>query len=301
MHRPLVSIAMPFRNSERTLAEAIRSIELQTFEDWELLLCDDGSSDKSANIAGAPADPRVVVWSDGLFKALGTRLNECIDRARGVYFARMDADDICYPERIAAQVRFMKENPEVDLMGTSMAIFGEDGVCLGKRCGPQVHARICRTPALSFRMFHPTWLGKLSWFRRYRYKSESEDHDLLFRAYCNSTYANLPEILHGYREEVLDLKKIGAYRRSWYGLLGGYTSGVRGFACRATVGGCMLCKTVLDHVAVATGLRHKLVRQRADTGTAEEQARGRAVWMAVQSTPPVQTRREILPGLGRAQ
>jgi len=298
VHRPLVTIAMPFRNSERTLAEAIRSIELQTFEDWELLLCDDGSSDRSASIAHATADPRVVVWSDGLFKTLGTRLNECIDRARGVYFARMDADDICYPERIAAQVRFLKDNPGVDLVGTSMAIFGEGGACLGKRCGPQLHARICRTPAFSFRLFHPTWVGKLSWFRRYRYRSVPEDQDLLFRAYRDSTYANIPEILHGYREEVLDLKKIASYRLSWYRLLGDYVSGARGLACRATVGGCMICKTVLDHAAVATGLRHKLLRQRATPASAEEQARWRAVWLAVQSRAPIQTCRETLQGQG---
>jgi glycosyltransferase involved in cell wall biosynthesis len=296
MQQPLVSIAMPFRNSERTLAEAIRSIQLQTFEDWELLLCDDGSGDGSANIARAAADARMMVRADGLLKDRGTRLNECIDSARGVYFARMDADDICYPGRIAAQVRFMKENPGVDLVGTSMAIFGEGGACLGKRSGPPGHARICRTPSLGFRLFHPTWLGKLSWFRRYRYKSGMEDQDLLFRAYSDSTYANIADILHGYREEVLDLHKIAAYRRDWYRQLGDYVSGVRGVASRATLGGSIICKTLLDHLAVSTGLGHKLLRQRAIPASAEEQARWRAVWLAVQSPAALERRPEVLHG-----
>ncbi len=286
MQQPLVSIAMPFRNSERTLAEAIRSIQLQTFEDWELLLCDDGSSDESVRIAGRFADPRMAVWSDGGYKTLGARLNECIDGARGFYFARMDADDICYPGRIAAQLRFMQDNPEVDLLGASMAVFGEGGVCHGKRRGPAIHARICRTPSLSFRLFHPTWLGKLSWFRLYRYTPEAvrcEDQDLLFRAYRHSTYANLSEILLGYREEVLDLQKIIASRRNWYRLLEGYVSGVRGLACRAALRGSTISKTLLEHVAVTTGLGHKLLRQRAAPASAEEQARWRAVWLTVQS------------------
>jgi len=285
---------MPFRNSARTLAEAIRSIQLQTFQDWELLLCDDGSSDKSVRIAGGFDDPRIVVWSDGHYRTLGARLNECIDRARGFYFARMDADDICYPERIAVQVRFMNENPDVDLVGASMAIFGEGGVCHGKRCGPPIHIRICRTPSLSFRLFHPTWLGKLSWFRMYRYTPEAvrcEDQDLLFRAYRESTYANLSEMLLGYREEVLDLKKISASRRNWYRLLEGYVSGGRGLACRATLGGSIICKMVLDHFSVATGLRYKLLRQRAVPATAEEQARWRAVWLAAQNRALIETPR----------
>lgn len=290
---------MPFRNCEGTLAQAIRSVQMQTFEDWELLLCDDGSSDGSAGIAASFADPRMAVSTDGRYKTLGARLNECIDGARGFYFARMDADDICYPGRIAAQLRFMQEHPEVDLVGASMAIFGEGGVCHGKRRGPRIHADICRAPSRSFRLFHPTWLGKLSWFRRYRYTPEAvrcEDQDLLYRAYRESTYANLPEILLGYREEVLDLQKISASRRSWYRQLGGYVSGVSGLAGRAALGASIICKTLLDHLAVSTGLGHTLLRQRAIPASAEEQARWRAVWLAVQSQTHLERRPEVLHG-----
>src|ERR1700730_9577639 len=97
---PLVSIAMPFYNCEATLAAALESVLRQTHTNWELLACNDGSSDESLPCVNSYRDSRVTVWSDGSRKGLAARLNECIDRARGRYIARMDADDITYPERL---------------------------------------------------------------------------------------------------------------------------------------------------------------------------------------------------------
>ena len=83
MPNPTISIAMPFFNGARTLDRAIRSMLQQSFEDFELLLCDDGSSDNSAEVVRSFKDPRIVFWSDGGRRRLAARLNECIDRARG--------------------------------------------------------------------------------------------------------------------------------------------------------------------------------------------------------------------------
>ena len=69
----------------------------QSYSNWELLLCDDGSTDASRELARSFHDPRIVVWGDQRRLQLGARLNECIERARGEYIARMDADDIAYP------------------------------------------------------------------------------------------------------------------------------------------------------------------------------------------------------------
>ena len=98
---------MPFRNAERTIAASIRSILRQSYMDWELILCDDGSEDESRALACSFHDPRIEVWGDGRSLQLGARLNECIGRARGEYFARMDADDIAYPLRLEKQLRFL--------------------------------------------------------------------------------------------------------------------------------------------------------------------------------------------------
>src|SRR5271157_2334580 len=95
---PTVSIGMPVYNCARTLDIAIRSIVKQTFPNWELLLIDDGSADETVGICRSFCDPRVQVIADGAHKGLVARLNQAIDLSRGRYFARMDGDDVCYPE-----------------------------------------------------------------------------------------------------------------------------------------------------------------------------------------------------------
>ena len=107
MTNPVITIAMPFYNSAATLELAIRSLLNQSYGDFELLLCDDGSDDQGLAIARSFDDPRVICWSDGRRLRLAARLNECIDRARGRYLARMDADDIAYPDRLERQMAFL--------------------------------------------------------------------------------------------------------------------------------------------------------------------------------------------------
>ena len=120
MTNPIITIAMPFYNSAATLELAIRSLLNQSYSDFELLLCDDGSSDQGLAIAHSFDDPRLVCWSDGRRLRLAARLNECIDRARGRYLARMDADDIAYPDRLERQLIFLETNAEVDLCSAGL-------------------------------------------------------------------------------------------------------------------------------------------------------------------------------------
>jgi glycosyltransferase involved in cell wall biosynthesis len=165
----MVSVIMPFLNGADAFKAALQSIMNQTYGDWELLLCDDGSTDASLATARGLRDQRVTVWSDGRSQGLAGRLNECIDRARGEYIARMDADDVSYPDRLRRQVAFLDKHPDVDLVGCRMLIFGEDGSPLGKRAVPPDHEQIVSDPARGFRVAHPTWLARASWFRQYRY------------------------------------------------------------------------------------------------------------------------------------
>src|ERR1039458_2052600 len=96
---PLVSIGMPAFNCEKTLAVAIHSILNQTYSNWELLLMEDGSSDRTPEVAQSFSDPRISVFADQSHKGLVPRLNQAVAMSRGKYFARMDADDVAYPER----------------------------------------------------------------------------------------------------------------------------------------------------------------------------------------------------------
>lgn len=208
---PLVSIALPVFNAESTLALAIRSIQKQTYAHWELIIIDDGSTDNSRRVARSFDDPRIRIVSEGVNRGIAACLNTAIEFARGEYFARMDADDISFPERIESQVRYLTRHPEVDLLGTGVLVFREGGHPLGTIPIRQEHEEICRRPWLGFSLAHPTWLGRRSWFVQNLYRPwvrKAQDQDLLLRSHDSSRFACLPDVLVGYREEPRHLKKM---------------------------------------------------------------------------------------------
>lgn len=281
---PLISIGMPVRNCQGTLPSAMRSLLMQTYSHWELLLIDDGSSDQTLEIAQRFADPRIRVYSDGESQGLSARLNQSIAMAQGKYFARMDGDDVAYPERLERQVSYLEQHPDVDLVGAWVMVFGPAGTPLGKRAGPETHIAICARPFAGFPIAHPTYVGRLEWFRRYRYRNEAircEDQDLLLRSYCFSRFANVPKILLGYREEGIDLKKILTGR--WFfakALAREFRRQQRpGLAIRAVWEQVM--KAVLDCVAVGSGLNYRLLRHRAQPITNIERREWERVWASV--------------------
>src|ERR1700747_664207 len=120
--KPLVSVGMPVLNCERTLEVAIRSILQQTYENWQMVLVDDGSKDRTVEIARSFTDERSRVIADGFHRGLSARLNQAIILSMGEYFARMDGDDVSYPQRFDAQVRYLEEHPRVDLLGAGILV-----------------------------------------------------------------------------------------------------------------------------------------------------------------------------------
>ncbi len=201
MNPPLVSIVLPSFNAEGTIGEAISSILMQTWENWELLLIDDGSKDRTVEIARSFNDSRIRIFVDGRNRGLPARLNEAIDLASGKYFARMDNDDISFPERFSKQVEYLESHPEIDLLGTKALTFVAPGAATGIFPFKQTHEEICARPWNGFYLPHPTWMGKIEWFRKHRYRNvnRAEDQDLLLRSYPTSRFACLPEMLFAYR------------------------------------------------------------------------------------------------------
>jgi glycosyltransferase involved in cell wall biosynthesis len=283
---PLVSVLMPFFNGGNDLRVALHSILNQSYDNWELLLCDDGSTDGSLALARSVRDERIKMWSDGKRTGLAGRLNECIDRARGEFIARMDADDVSYPERFCSQVEFLSAHPEIDLVGCSMLIFGEDGAPLGKRCLPVEHERIVAHPSLGFGVAHPTWMVRAPWFRRHPYDLSAlryEDVELLYRCYKSSRFANLPEILYGYREMRRGFRKrlktrIGRVR---------YLHACHDASERATFYQAALAeslKIVSDAALVAFSARYAMLKLREGRLSDSESADWRQVFDAVNAT-----------------
>ena len=200
---PLVTVALPVYNAGEHLRLAVSSIMAQTFTDWELLVLDDGSSDCALGFLSELRDPRIKVLQDGRNKGIAARMNQAIDMARGKYFARMDADDIAYPERFQRQVAMLQSRSELDLLATrAITIDGANLVRGGFPCALS-HEEICARPWLGFHFPHPTWMGRTEWFHRHRYAVPApylcEDQELLLRSHRSSRFATVDEVLFAYR------------------------------------------------------------------------------------------------------
>jgi glycosyltransferase involved in cell wall biosynthesis len=215
---PLVSVLLPVRDGAATIGRALASVLSQSFEDFELLVLDDGSRDRTAEEVARYPDPRVRWISDGRQRGLAWRLNQGIDLAQGRYLARMDADDICHPDRLRRQLDYLRVHPEVDLAGCQAVVFRDNGSLVGLFPVAADHAAICARPWIGFYLPHPTWLGKAEWFRRHRYAwpevRRAEDQELLLRSHAESRFACLDEMLLAYRQGGFDLRKTLLARRS---------------------------------------------------------------------------------------
>ncbi len=209
MGTPPVSVLMPCYNAAERLSESIQSIRDQTFTDWELLVVDDGSTDRTLEVARrhAEQDPRVrVIASEhvGIVRAL----QQASVEARGTFFARMDADDVALPERFERQLALMADHPEVALCGTGVEMTGP-GVGEG-RLRYQAwlnrmvdHDTIVRELFVECPVAHPAFLMRRADFDEvggYRDPGWAEDYDLCMRLFlAGKRLGNVPDRLLEWR------------------------------------------------------------------------------------------------------
>lgn len=124
-----ISVLMGVYNCASTLEQAVEAIQAQTYQNWELILCDDGSTDDTYQVAQALAqkDSRIMLIQNEHNCGLNITLNRCLSLATGEYIARMDGDDDCVPERFEKQLRFLESHPEFDIVSSPMILFDETG------------------------------------------------------------------------------------------------------------------------------------------------------------------------------
>lgn len=192
-NKPLVTVGIPFYNDSRFLPYAIQSVMNQTYQNWELILIDDGSKDNSLEVARGYENDKVRVYSDGTNKGLAARLNELSQLARGEFYARMDADDIMAVNRIERQVKFLQEHPEVDVVGSSVMIIDNNNKI--------VRSDMREGQATGF--IHPTVMGRKNWFIENLYNDNfrrCQDTELWLRTSRSSVFFNISEPLLFYRE-----------------------------------------------------------------------------------------------------
>ncbi len=124
-----VSVVMAVHNGEKYLRQAVESILAQTFMDFEFIIVNDGSNDSTDSILGefASRDKRIIIVQNGKNIGLTRSLNRGLELAHGQLIARMDVDDISFPQRLEAQVDFMESHPEIGILGTAACVIDADG------------------------------------------------------------------------------------------------------------------------------------------------------------------------------
>jgi glycosyltransferase involved in cell wall biosynthesis len=209
-----VTVGLPFLDARPTLGAAIASVLNQTFEDWELILVDDGSTDGSSEVAQeALGDPRVRLLSDGAHLGLVARLNQIAAAARAPLLARMDADDVMHPDRLRLQVERVC-GTGADLVGSGAWVMDERLRVTGMRRPAPFHTRAEVLRRGGF--VHPSCLGQTRWFREHPYDgafARAEDLELWARTVEQSRFAFLDQPLLFYREP--RRPNLAAFRASW--------------------------------------------------------------------------------------
>ncbi len=202
---PTISVLLPVYNAELYVDEAIKSVLAQTFDDFELLVLDDGSTDRSLLILREyeAKDRRVRVFSREN-RGLVASLNELIAKARGRYLARMDADDICMPDRFKNQAAFLDSFPDHVLVGGWIELMNAAGQPIGVLRSPTSHEDIDRTHLSGYSsIWHPTaMVRRFAIINAGCYRSEfmhAEDLDLWLRLAELGKLANLRQVVLRYR------------------------------------------------------------------------------------------------------
>ncbi len=198
---PVVSVVLPVYNGALYLRAALDSMWAQTFTDFELIVVDDGSTDTTPAILAECADPRLVVQRMETNTGLPAALNRGLAAARGTYIARMDADDVSLPERLARQVAYLQAHPALDVLGTGYTAITTDGQPLFTHQPPPTHGQI----AWNLLFFNPVTLimarrDVLVAAGGYSVDFPvAQDYELWTRLIDHAQFANLPDPLFLYR------------------------------------------------------------------------------------------------------
>ncbi|KAA3620441.1 MAG: glycosyltransferase [Calditrichaeota bacterium] len=217
-----LSVILPVYNAENTISSAINSILNQSFSDFELIVIDDGSTDRTQEIISSFSDERVKIIRQahaGIVSALNNGLNS----AAGDFVARMDADDISLPQRFEKQMALLESNCSLAAVGCGVAIFPQENVAEGMRYYVNWLNSIVTTTEIINNMYvempilHPTLIMRAEPLRQiggYRKGDFPEDYDLLLRLYsAGGNFAKVPDVQFHWREHPDKLSRLNAAYR----------------------------------------------------------------------------------------
>lgn len=215
----LISVVMPVYNAEKYLDEAIQSILTQTYNNFEFIIINDGSTDKSLEIIEKykNQDKRIILISREN-RGLIYSLNEGIEKANGTYIARMDGDDISLPKRFEEQIIFMEENSEIGVCGSWIEVFGKE-----------INSTIWKIPTnndelrvrllFSVAFGHPTVMMRKEIIDNYKLRynelyKDAEDYKFWIDFSKYTKFGNIPKILLRYRYVETSVSRVAENNKS---------------------------------------------------------------------------------------
>lgn len=210
---PLVSVVMTVLNPHPSFfPAAVGSVLSQTLKDWELIIVEDPATRSGVPLLSGQRDPRIRHIVNPQRTSLVRQKNQGLDVARGEFVAMLDADDIAEPVRLARQVRFLQENPDVGVVGSQIGVIDTKGQVRGYRRFPTGHDDIVRAMRRIVPLSHPSTMVRREILVRaggYRYEDQPavEDYELWSRLVrLGVRFANHPETLLRYRIHPEQLK-----------------------------------------------------------------------------------------------
>jgi len=193
----------PVYNARPYLEASLASLLNQSYSDFVILALNDGSTDGSLDYLQSLSDPRVVISSSTENLGLGATLQRGLEHCQTPLFARMDADDLCDPERLRLQVAFLDRHPDIDMVGTQFHYFSDGGGHAMTPMLPQSHDDICESLLNGqLAIIHGSIAGRTQAMRAaggYTLRGMGEDWDMFLRFGEVGRMANLDRDLYGYR------------------------------------------------------------------------------------------------------
>lgn len=208
MNSPRISVLMPVYNGEKYLQDAIESVLNQSLPDFEFIIINDGSKDKSEEIISKykEKDARIVYIKNEQNLGIQRTLNKGLSFAKADHIARMDSDDIwCDKNKLQKQLDFLEKNPDHALIGTAMETMDENGNKLQTITYKQNDTEIREAILFSSQFAHPSVmisakaLNEIGFYSEKKQHKNVEDYELWLRIGTRYKFANLPDVCLRYR------------------------------------------------------------------------------------------------------
>ncbi|MGM0275390.1 MULTISPECIES: glycosyltransferase family 2 protein [Enterococcus] len=226
----MISVIIPTFNAEKSIKKAIDSILNQTYQNFEIIICDDCSTDGTWEILKEleETDSRIQIYQNEKNSKSAYTRNKAINKSSGKYIMQLDDDDYCHEERMEKQVLFLDNHPEYDFVGSNAYLWDQDGIYgeLIIKDKPEINDLLKTSPFINPSvMFRKEALESVQGYRVSKETVRGQDYDLYLRLYVNGLRGyNIQEKLVYYYQDKNYYNKI-----SWENRIGEFKFRYRNF------------------------------------------------------------------------